>query len=105
MGRADHEAAQAVALLLPLAARGHHIHGEHVVRDAAGMHQRHHLALRQNILEAKVSIAACQCIAAGARHQPANALPQAELVDGLHQGQPDERIRTRQHRQAGDFCT
>lgn len=103
MGRADHEAAQAVALLLPLAACGHHIHREHVVRDAAGMHQGHHLALGQDALETQVTVAARQRIAAGTGHQPANALAQTELVDGLHQGQLDERVRTRRDRQTGDL--
>jgi hypothetical protein len=103
VGRADHEAAQAVALALPGTARGQHVHRQHMVRDVAGVHQRHHLAFWQQALEPQLAIAASQRIIAGAGHQPANATAQAELVDGLHERQLHKRVGSRQHRQAGDF--
>jgi len=69
----------------------------------AGVHQGHHLALGQEMLESKVPVAPRQRIAARADDQPANVVGDAVQVHGLHDGQFDQGIRPRQHRQPRDL--
>lgn len=103
MRRAEHEGAQPVSALFPLLAGTLHVHGEDVVGHVASVHQGHHLALGQKMLETKVPVAARQRIAARADDQPADVIGDAIQVHGLHDGQLDQGISPRQHRQPRDL--
>lgn len=103
MHRAEHEVLQAVPALFPLLPGTLHIHREDEVRHVASVHQRHHLALGQEVLEAQVAIAPRQRLAARTNDQPADVVGHAIEINGLHDGQLDQRIGPRQHRQPRDL--
>lgn len=92
-----------MAAALPLRARALHIHREDEMRHVAGMHERHHFAAGQEIVETQMPIAPGQRLAAGADDQPTYLMGDAVKVDRLHEPQLDERVGTRQHGQPGDL--
>lgn len=77
------------------------------MRHVAGMREGHHAAVRravrQEILETQVAVAAGQCRAARPDDEPADAVGLAIQVHGLHQPEPDERIGAGQHGQPRDL--
>jgi len=81
-----------------------YVEGEDVVREAAGVRQRHRPRALCEALEAEAAVAADQRGAARADHHLLHLQRQAHQVAGLHQRALDEPIvGTGRHREPGDF--
>ena len=87
----------------PGALGGHHVKGQHAVRQATGMGQRHLLAGAQQVSKAQATVDADQRRTACANHQPADLGGHRVQVTGLDQHGSHQGICTGLDGQAGDL--
>lgn len=81
----------------------HHIKGQHAVRQAAGVGQRHLLASAQQVGKTQAAVNADQRRTARADHQPADLAGHSKQVASLDEHRPHQRIGAGLDGQPGDL--
>lgn len=99
----DHEAVERMPIFAPAALGGHHVEGQHAVRQVAGMGQRHLAAGAQQVGKPQAAVDAHQPRAARADDQQAGLAGHGSQVAGLHQHRPYQRVGAGADGQPGDL--